>query len=796
MVEGDETSNSEYKAVSGFGEYFAHKQIKLDTQRQVDTTKVSNAFRGCVIYITGYTVPSSSELQRLIVAHGGKVCAFLAGKSYATHIVAESLTSRKTEQYAKYKVVKPAWIIESAKAGRQLDWHQFRTFAGNNFWDHMYHNKPPNEGGTNDLFEHEGIMGEETLQEEVEDQVDDSDINLDTALEEPGSPGVADNIDSNSEAQIQWILRERDRVNCLSDDFISSYYSRSRLHFLSIRKQLLRARCRELPTRRMPEGKRMLLHVDFDSFFVSVALQKRPDLRDQPVCVSWGGSSSDIASANYVARAYGVRNGMWVGRARQLCSKIVCLPYDFEAYERYSDALYSVLMSLGADYILAISVDEAIVDVSSICNRDEDVGQLMVQISGAVRNKTGIEVSVGAGPNLLLARVALKLAKPAGTRLIWGKEALAELPVRDLPGVGYATSEKLSTFGINRVAELEKWGFAALQSHFGRIFGMKLFRAAQGLDSDDLVPLDQPPKSVGVEIGWGVRVVSADEASKFVDSLVTELAGRLIDARLIPDVLTVRVYRRTLSAKFLPPKYMGHGLCDISTKSHKLQTQWDLSYLRKIVHTAIDPILCPPLELRGVGLHIKVCQQRPTPSAFAQPVKRSPPTTPTREKDFVQLQPRRRQSKRGGATLTQMLEPPPQSTLDVDRAVFDELPTTIQKEIIESGAAQFRVKSPSPPFVTLEYQPVELAGIKNFDEIRGLLQRWVHQFPTGPCIEDVRRLTGYIEDIFSRDWNWLKAVELVEWLKEISPPGSPAWLKLLEILNNMVSESLRRNDLL
>lgn len=790
-VEGDESINPEYKAVTGFTEYFSNKQLKLDTQRQVDATKVSDAFKGCVIYITGYTVPSNNELQRLISMHGGKVCAFLAGKSYATHIVAQSLTSRKIEQYAKYKVVKPAWITESAKAGRQLDWRRFRTFAENNFWDQMYKEEPEKSLTGNDMFEQENSV-EDELVEEIEDDggQDIGIVDYNVAPEDPVKV-IPGNIDTCPEAQVQWILGERQRVNCLSEDFISSYYARSRLHFLSSRKQILRARCRELPTRRMPEGERMLLHVDFDSFFVSIALQKRPDLQNQPVCVSWGGNSSDIASANYVARALGVHNGMWVKHARKLCPKIICLPYDFDAYERCSDALYSVLTSLGADYILAISVDEALVDVSSICRNDEDVMRLMEQICVAVRNQSGIDVSIGAGSNLLLARIALKLAKPAGIKLIRDRNILSELSVRDLPGVGYSTAEKLGALGIIKISELEKWGMAALQSHFGRVQGLKLFHAAQGRDSDDLVPLDKPPKTIGVEIGWGVRVINSDEAEKFIDSVVTELAERLFEAKLTPDVLTVKVYQRAPGVGFLPPKYMGHGLCDISTKSNKLQNQWDLPYLRRIVHSTIDPIMCPPLELRGVGLHVKVCQQHTAPSVFTSLPKSTPPTTPIREKDFIQLQPRRRTSKRGGATLTQMLDPPPQSTMVVDRAVFDELPSTIQREIVDSGAAQFSIEASSPPLQTAEYEPVGLAGIKDIDEIRSLLHKWVRQFPSGPCIEDVIRLKDYIDDVFSQDWNWLKAIEIVDWMGEIAPSHSSAWLKLTEILRNQVSEKLK-----
>src|SRR5947209_13524439 len=94
--------------------------------------------------------------------------------------------------------------------------------------------------------------------------------------------------------------------------------------------------------------RRYILHVDFDCFFATVSARSRPDLIGKPVAVSHsGGPSSEIASCNYAAREYGIKNGMWMKQATALCSTLTILPYDFPAYEDASKAFYATLLSIG-----------------------------------------------------------------------------------------------------------------------------------------------------------------------------------------------------------------------------------------------------------------------------------------------------------------------------------------------------------------------------------------------------------------------------------------------------------------
>src|SRR5438045_456877 len=126
-----------------------------------------------------------------------------------------------------------------------------------------------------------------------------------------------------------------------------------------------------------------------------------------------------------------------MGRAFELCKDLVCLPYDFPAYERASRDFYDILLSIDTDATQAVSVDEALLDVSSICSGSPET--LAQSIRDRVREKTQCEVSIGIGQNILLAKLALRRAKPAGQYYLKQEDAqefMRNLDVQDLPGVG------------------------------------------------------------------------------------------------------------------------------------------------------------------------------------------------------------------------------------------------------------------------------------------------------------------------------------------------------------------------
>jgi len=195
-----------------------------------------------------------------------------------------------------------------------------------------------------------------------------------------------------------------------------------------------------------------------------------------------------------------------MGRALDLCKDLVCLPYDFPAYEKASRDFYDILLSVGADATQAVSVDEVLLDVSSISGSPEDLAQ---SIRDRVRAKTQCDVSIGIGTNILLAKLALRKAKPAGQYHLKPEDAqefMENLDVQDLPGVGWKLSEKLEeVMNIRTVGEVRTKSLNELKEKFGPKTGEKLYDFARGIDHTEVGEIVQR-KSVSVEVN--VRTLS------------------------------------------------------------------------------------------------------------------------------------------------------------------------------------------------------------------------------------------------------------------------------------------------
>ncbi|EGX91758.1 DNA damage repair protein Mus42, putative [Cordyceps militaris CM01] len=125
---GEEYEGSKFH---GFGDYFRRKKLKLqnkdaDTRTNSDKPQI---FKGIVAHVTGYTQPPLHVLHRDIVEHGGGFLQYLDSKTMATHIIASTLPPKKSVDFSRYRIVKPAWITESIAAGKVLPWSDYRVLG-------------------------------------------------------------------------------------------------------------------------------------------------------------------------------------------------------------------------------------------------------------------------------------------------------------------------------------------------------------------------------------------------------------------------------------------------------------------------------------------------------------------------------------------------------------------------------------------------------------------------------------------------------------------------------------------
>lgn len=638
---------------------------------------------------------------------------YLDGKTSATHIIASSLTPKKREEFRKYRIVKPAWVVDSVKAGRLLPWDNYRVVdegasqkvlrfengalqTQTNEFERSYKDQTENSwynsqfGETAQNLQHETfatspvkeklditssipnsnadtdygdfpslVSPEATTKEPPVEQdspaEDDSAIAFEehdksddhqTALED-GARGLVDaqlvretipvKPGMSSEEYNALLLSDprMRKSSVVNPDFLHQYYRESRLHHLSTWKAELKAKLQAITqekyesnkniTRRVPGARRYILHVDFDSFFAAVSIKEHhPELIDKPVAIAHGtGSGSEIASCNYPARAFGIKNGMWMKGALDLCLELKVLPYDFPAYEEASRQFYDCILAIDG-IVQSVSIDEALIDVTmqclhaggsdgrgisegSIYREQAKADEIATSLRHAIKEKTGCAVSVGIGGNILQAKVALRKAKPAGQYQLKPDEVLdfiGNLTVQDLPGVAYSLGGKLEEIGVKLVKDMRDLSRERLVSHLGPKTGAKLHDYARGIDKTE-VGVQTMRRSVSAEINWGIRFTNQTQAEEFVQSLAEELHRRLVENLVKGKQLTIRVMRRSADAPLEPVKHLGHGKCDMFNKSVLLGVATNASdIIGKEAIAMLRSFGFTPGDLRGLGVQM------------------------------------------------------------------------------------------------------------------------------------------------------------------------------------------------
>jgi DNA repair protein REV1 len=310
-------------------------------------------------------------------------------------------------------------------------------------------------------------------------------------------------------------------------------------------------------------------------------------------------------------------------RAQELCPDLKVLPYDFPAYEESSRQFYSAILETGG-LVQSVSIDEALIDISTQCiavggtdgikrfegsnyREQSEADRIGRELRDEVFKRTGCNVSVGIGSNILLAKIALRKAKPAGQFQLKPEDVLdliGALEVQSLPGVAYSIGGKLEEIGVKYVKDIRELSKEKLVNTLGPKTGEKIWEYSRGIDRAEVG--DQVVrKSVSADVNWGVRFENQEQVDEFMISLCEELQKRLIKENVKGKQLTVKVMRRSPDAPLDPPKHLGHGKCDTYNKSIQLGVATNESaVMTKEVLTVMRSFGFSPGELRGIGIQM------------------------------------------------------------------------------------------------------------------------------------------------------------------------------------------------
>lgn len=285
-----------------------------------------------------------------------------------------------------------------------------------------------------------------------------------------------------------------------------------------------------------------------DAFYASVEQRDKPSLRGKPVVVGGVGQRGVVATASYEARQFGVRSAMPSHEARRRCPNAAFLSGRFEAYRQASRQVMALLRELSPT-IEPLSLDEAFVDLEDSPEADLDLSPAAMRIrvlrlQHELTEKTGgLTASVGVATSKFMAKVASEMAKPAGIVIVEpGDEIglIAPLSVRAIPGVGPVTEQKLHTFGVTLVSDLQQMKLSELNRVVGQAWGQSLHAFAQALDERRVDALREA-KSVSVEDTFEHDLTDRTELNRLLERYTAHVAERIRKQGLFARTVTIKV---------------------------------------------------------------------------------------------------------------------------------------------------------------------------------------------------------------------------------------------------------------
>lgn len=285
---------------------------------------------------------------------------------------------------------------------------------------------------------------------------------------------------------------------------------------------------------------RAVLHLDLDSFFVSVECLRDGSLKGKPLIIGGMGGRGVVASCSYEARQSGVHSAMPVKMALRLCPEAVVLRGDMDAYSKYS-GLVTDIIEAQAPVFEKASIDEFYLDLTGM-DRYFGCYKWSGELRQQIMRETGLPISCALSVNKLVSKVGTGEVKPNGMCEVptgEEREFLAPLSTGKIPGVGKETYKKLSFMGVRTIRVLRDIPKPLLAREFGQN-GDYLWESANAIDRRPVVPYHEQ-KSMSKERTLGEDTLDMKFIRGLLGALVDELAFELRKDNRLTSCITVKI---------------------------------------------------------------------------------------------------------------------------------------------------------------------------------------------------------------------------------------------------------------
>ncbi len=283
-----------------------------------------------------------------------------------------------------------------------------------------------------------------------------------------------------------------------------------------------------------------ILHLDLDTFFVSVERLINSELRDKPLLVGGTSDRGVVAACSYETRGFGVHSGMPMKMARELCPEAVVIRGNAGTYSKHSDVVTDIIKEQVPVFEKS-SIDEFYADLSGM-DRFFGCYRYASELRKTIMKETGLPISFGLSVNKVVSKVATSEAKPNNQLKVdlgFEKPFLAPLSIKKIPMVGDKTYQTLRNLGLRKIQTIQEMPVDIMQRVLGAN-GRVIWKRANGVDNSPVVPFSER-KSISTERTFDKDTIDVVKLRGILIAMTENLAYQLRRGEKLTACIAVKI---------------------------------------------------------------------------------------------------------------------------------------------------------------------------------------------------------------------------------------------------------------
>ncbi|MFY9309775.1 MAG: DNA polymerase IV [Bacteroidia bacterium] len=325
---------------------------------------------------------------------------------------------------------------------------------------------------------------------------------------------------------------------------------------------------------------RTIVHMDLDTFFVSVSRLENRNLIGKPVLVGGNSDRGVVASCSYEARRFGIHSAMPMKLAKRLCPEAMIVKGDYEQYSKYSNDITEIIQESVPVYEKS-SIDEFYLDLTGM---DKFFGcyKWALELREKIIKNTGLPISFGLSKNKTVSKIATGEAKPNNHRQIslgTEKDFLSPLSVSKIPMIGEKTSHLLRTMGVEKIKTLQEMPAELLENVLG-VNGVSIWKKANGIDNTPVEPYSER-KSLSTEETFETDTSDPAKLNATLVAMTEKLGFQMRNEGKLTACITVKIRYSNFDTHTMQAK-IAYTSCD-HTLISKVKELFERLYNRRMM---------------------------------------------------------------------------------------------------------------------------------------------------------------------------------------------------------------------